>query len=148
VVEAAAAAELLLDQVWALLDLGHVLLSDDSAAAVEAWTTAARLAAERGAVSERAVAERRLRDLGIRRTPPPRRTSLENEGLGSLSTRELEVARLAAAGARNAEIAAALFIAPKTVEQHLSRVFAKLGVRNRAELGGRYAAELRARSVR
>jgi DNA-binding CsgD family transcriptional regulator len=59
-----------------------------------------------------------------------------------LSRRELEVARLAASGARNAEIGESLFIASKTVEQHLSRIFAKLGVRNRAALGGRYGAEL------
>jgi DNA-binding NarL/FixJ family response regulator len=59
-----------------------------------------------------------------------------------LSRRETEVARLAARGARNTEIAASLFLSPKTVEQHLSRVFTKLDVRNRAELGARYADQL------
>jgi DNA-binding NarL/FixJ family response regulator len=35
-----------------------------------------------------------------------------------------------------------MFISSKTVEQHLSRIFAKLGVRNRTELGARFGAEL------
>jgi DNA-binding NarL/FixJ family response regulator/signal transduction histidine kinase len=50
-----------------------------------------------------------------------------------LNERELEVLEMLARGARNKEIAAALFIAPKTVEYHLSNLFAKLGVSNRTE---------------
>jgi len=63
-------------------------------------------------------------------------------GPAALSRREVEVARLAIAGARNADIAQSLFISAKTVEQHLSRIFAKLDVRNRTELGARFSAEL------
>jgi DNA-binding NarL/FixJ family response regulator len=62
--------------------------------------------------------------------------------LAVLSRRELEVARLAARGARNTDIAASLFISARTVEQHLSRIFTKLGVRNRTELGVGYSAQL------
>ena len=43
------------------------------------------------------------------------------------------VLALLARGARNKEIAATLFIAPKTVEYHLSNLFAKLNVSNRTE---------------
>lgn len=53
---------------------------------------------------------------------------------GALSSRELEIARLAQEGLSNREIAARLYLAPKTVENHLGRVFAKLGVRGRIEL--------------
>jgi DNA-binding CsgD family transcriptional regulator len=51
-----------------------------------------------------------------------------------LTPSETSVARHAAAGMTNRDIAAALFISPKTVEHNLSRVYRKLGVRSRAEL--------------
>lgn len=50
-----------------------------------------------------------------------------------INEREAEVLRLLARGARNREIGAALFIAPKTVEYHLRNIFDKLGVSNRTE---------------
>lgn len=50
-----------------------------------------------------------------------------------LSARETEVLKLIAAGQRNAEIAAALFIAESTVEYHVRHVLAKLGARSRTE---------------
>jgi LuxR family maltose regulon positive regulatory protein len=48
-----------------------------------------------------------------------------------LSERELEVLRLVAAGLRNAEIAAQLFLAVGTVERHIHNLYGKLGVNNR-----------------
>ncbi|HEY6573582.1 MAG TPA: helix-turn-helix transcriptional regulator, partial [Mycobacterium sp.] len=50
---------------------------------------------------------------------------------------ERRAAELAATGMTNRDIAAALFISPKTVEHNLGRVYRKLGIRNRAELGRR-----------
>ena len=54
-----------------------------------------------------------------------------------LTEREQEVAGLVAEGATNREIAKMLFLSPKTVERHVSNVFKKVGVRNRAELASR-----------
>jgi DNA-binding CsgD family transcriptional regulator len=61
------------------------------------------------------------------------RTGVYRAG-GELSAAERQVAELAASGATNKEIAAALFMSVKTVEAHLSRVYRKLNVRSRTEL--------------
>ena len=53
--------------------------------------------------------------------------------VGVLTRRELDVLSLAAAGRRDAEIAAALFVSCKTVEFHMGNVFDKLGVRSRTQ---------------
>ena len=52
-----------------------------------------------------------------------------------LSERELGVLRLLADGRSNREIAAELFLSPRTVGHHLYKAYPKLGVRRRAELG-------------
>ena len=56
-----------------------------------------------------------------------------------LTLQELQVALKVAEGATNREAAAALFISPKTVEAHLSRIYSKLGLRSRTELAHRFA---------
>jgi DNA-binding CsgD family transcriptional regulator len=56
-----------------------------------------------------------------------------------LTATERKVADLVAQGLPNREVAAALFVAPKTVEFHLRNVFRKLGVRSRTELARRKA---------
>ena len=51
-----------------------------------------------------------------------------------LTTQQLQIARLAAEGATNKEIAARLIVSPRTVEHHLRNVFVRLGIRSRTEL--------------
>jgi DNA-binding CsgD family transcriptional regulator len=53
----------------------------------------------------------------------------------TLTPSERRVAELAASGMTNRDVAAALFISPKTVEANLARVYRKLGIKTRAELG-------------
>lgn len=55
-------------------------------------------------------------------------------GLGALTPSELRAARLAAEGLTNREVAQALFITTKTVEDHLSAAYRKLAIGSRAEL--------------
>lgn len=51
-----------------------------------------------------------------------------------LTSREMEIIQLVAAGLTNNEIAGNIFISTKTVETHLSNIFEKTDVRNRTEL--------------
>jgi DNA-binding CsgD family transcriptional regulator len=62
----------------------------------------------------------------------PRRRAVT--GVDALTPAESRVARLAAAGSSNAEIAQTLFVSRKTVEKHLGNAYAKLAVTSRAEL--------------
>ncbi len=66
------------------------------------------------------------------------RTRPTDELLGAL---ELQVARLAAAGETNRSIAGALFLSPRTVENHLGAVYRKLGVNGRPGLLARAATD-------
>lgn len=56
-----------------------------------------------------------------------------------LTASEERVGQLAASGLTNREVAAQLFVSPKTVEATLARVYRKMGIRSRAELGARLA---------
>jgi DNA-binding CsgD family transcriptional regulator len=51
-----------------------------------------------------------------------------------LTPQELQVARLVRQGLANRDVAAQLYISPRTVDFHLRNIFAKLGVASRAEL--------------
>jgi DNA-binding NarL/FixJ family response regulator len=78
-------------------------------------------------------AARQLRRLG-RRVSARQRRAGHGHGLGALSGRELEIADRVALGWTNRQIASQLFLSEKTVEGHLTSVFAKLGVSSRAEV--------------
>ena len=65
------------------------------------------------------------------------RTTMSGSRAVDLTPTERRVADLAAEGLSNRDVAASLYISAKTVEAHLSRIYRKLGIRSRAELGRR-----------
>ncbi|GAA4062397.1 helix-turn-helix transcriptional regulator [Nonomuraea soli] len=60
---------------------------------------------------------------------PPRPASLD-----TLTAQQLQIARMVAEGATNREVAAQLFLSPRTVDHHLRNVFTRLGIRSRVDL--------------
>ena len=60
--------------------------------------------------------------------------STADTGLSSLTPQQRQIALLAAAGHTNKQIAARLFLSPRTVSTHLHQVFPKLGITSRAAL--------------
>lgn len=78
----------------------------------------------------RDTAGRELRRLGSRLDAA---VSVASDSHG-LTDRERQVADHVAAGRTNKEIAALLFLSPKTIEHTLTRVYAKVGVRSRSGL--------------
>jgi DNA-binding CsgD family transcriptional regulator/tetratricopeptide (TPR) repeat protein len=73
---------------------------------------------------------RTLRQGGVRNLPrPARRTTLHNPA--QLTDRQIDVLGLLADGLPNADIAARLYISPRTVDHHVSAILAKLGVDSR-----------------
>jgi DNA-binding CsgD family transcriptional regulator len=77
--------------------------------------------------SDRTRAE--LDRVGLRRAP------------AELTPTERRVAELAASGLTNREVASKAFMSPKTVQANLARVYRKLGISSRAELGARMSVE-------
>lgn len=77
--------------------------------------------------ADRARAE--LRALGVPATP-----SRPDDPTGRLTAQQLIIARMAADGATNREIAARLALSPRTIDHHLRGVFTRLDIRSRIEL--------------
>ncbi|MFJ6938977.1 helix-turn-helix transcriptional regulator [Streptomyces sp. NPDC101132] len=86
-----------------------------------------------GAVRDAARTQRALRGMGVRRKRW-QQTAKAQTGWDSLTGAELRVVRLVAEGLTNRATAERLFLSPHTVDTHLRRAFAKLGVSTRVEL--------------
>jgi DNA-binding NarL/FixJ family response regulator len=97
--------------------------------AAEALRRARALFERLGAPEWEAEARDELDRVGLRRRDPD-----------ALTASERRIAELAAAGLTNKQVAQEAFVSPKTVEANLSRVYRKLGISSRAELGARMAA--------
>ena len=78
-------------------------------------------------------AERARRELLVTGRKVSKRTA--TSGI-ELTAQEAQIAKLAGEGLTNPEIAAQLFISTHTVEWHLRKVFAKLGIKSRRQLRG------------
>nr|WP_308298816.1 LuxR C-terminal-related transcriptional regulator [Streptomyces sp. GESEQ-35] len=78
-----------------------------------------------------AQARAELRALG---TPAPPARGAPDDPTGRLTAQQLVVARMAAEGATNREIAVRLALSPRTIDHHLRGVFTRLGIRSRIEL--------------
>jgi DNA-binding CsgD family transcriptional regulator len=67
------------------------------------------------------------------------RETLRDGARAPLSPQELQIARLAAAGLSNREIGQRLYLSHRTIGSHLYRIFPKLGISSRAQLGSALA---------
>jgi len=95
----------------------------------EELVAAVRIVAAGDALLAPSVTRRLIEDFA--RVAPPRR--VDGNLLSALTEREVEVLTLVGRGLSNGEIAAALFIAEQTVKTHVSKVFSKLGLRDRVQ---------------
>jgi DNA-binding CsgD family transcriptional regulator len=118
-----------LERARVLAELGAALRrSGQRAAAREPLRAALSIASARGASGVATLAHDELLATGAR----PRRTRVD--GVEALTPSELRVARMAARGLSNREIAQLLFVTVKAVKFHLSNAYRKLDVTSRHEL--------------
>jgi DNA-binding CsgD family transcriptional regulator len=124
-VELSGKEQLRLDHARSMLLLGELERRAGHRSEANRWLSAADLAFTQAGAKLWA---RRARDATVRLGGRGR------AGQG-LTPTELRAARLAARGYTNNEVARTMLISPKTVEVHLARVYGKLAIRTRAELG-------------
>jgi DNA-binding CsgD family transcriptional regulator len=118
-----------LEHARALVDLGSALRRAGSRReAREPLREGLEVARRCGAAALVEAAHEELVTAGAR----PRR--LQFSGVESLTASERRVAEMAASGQSNREIAQALFVTVRTVENHLSRTYRKLDIGSREEL--------------
>ncbi|MFC9894424.1 response regulator [Nocardia sp. NPDC127579] len=117
------------DYVYEALSLGAsgFLLKD---APAEELVRAVRVVADGQALLAPTVTRRLIADVTRRRNHT---RAKPDPALGALTPREREVLELIAKGMSNTEIAEALFVAEQTVKTHVSKVFSKLDLRDRAQ---------------
>jgi DNA-binding NarL/FixJ family response regulator len=115
-----------LEVAQARLELARALAPQSPPAAIETARHARNELESLGAARDADAAAALMRSLGAKGRAGPR-------SLGSLSRRETEVLRLVGEGLSNRDIASRLFISPKTAEHHVGRIYAKLGLKSRAE---------------
>ena len=96
--------------------------------------TARDIYAALGATSYVARCERELKAGGVKAVRSPDRP------VDALTPPEETVADLVARGLSNREVASELFVSVKTVQYHLTRIYAKLGLRSRTELAAARAS--------
>lgn len=108
---------------------GYLVKGADAEQVVSALTAVAA----GHAVFGPSLAGRILEQFGQPTGPAPAQAAAAVPDLPELSTREQEVLELLADGLTNIEIGARLFISPITVRNHVSRILAKLQVRDRRE---------------
>jgi DNA-binding CsgD family transcriptional regulator len=124
-----------LDRLEGQLLCGRALLAKAQIAGGSAvLQSAAAEAGRAGAAGLANAAARELRRAGTRVSRRAAGAAVAGQGKAGLSAREREIAELVADGRTNKEVAATLFLSEKTVENNLSRVYTKLGVRSRTEL--------------
>jgi len=112
--------------------LDALLLAGRALAAEEPLQRVVAEAGRAGARRLHDAAARELRRIGSRPSGRARRAA--ERGDSALSAREQEIARLVAEGKSNKQVAGTLYLSEKTVENALTRIYAKLGVRSRVEL--------------
>ncbi|GAA3609061.1 LuxR family transcriptional regulator [Nonomuraea rosea] len=105
----------------------------NQAQAVRLLGSALDLYADCGARRDVSRVQRKLRNLGVHNIGAPA-AERPTSGWESLTSAELRVVRAIVDGRTNKEAASMLFLSPHTVDSHLRRVFAKLGINCRVEL--------------
>ena len=127
-----AAAKLPFDFGRALLVRGRLLRrAKQKRAAADSLREALAIFERLGAPAWEAHTRAELDRVGLRRSPD------------ELTATERRVAELTATGLTNREVAQRAFMSPKTVQANLTRIYRKLGINSRAELGARMADERR-----
>lgn len=124
-----------LEYARSLVELGAALRRDGRRSdAIELLRRAADVTAQCGAL---VLARRTREELGIAGAAGRQHAF---SGVGDLTPSELRIARMAADGMTNREIAEVLFVTAKTVENHLGRTYAKLGIGARTALAAALGA--------
>jgi DNA-binding CsgD family transcriptional regulator len=121
------------DAARSRIALARLTRTADQEAAAEEAKGALATFEELGAIPDADAAAAVLREWGVkavRRGP---------NAVGSLTTREREILALLGEGLTNREIAARLFITPKTVEHHVGHVLTKLDLKRRGEPALQYS---------